>query len=161
MNLHELKAALAHAASEAEVRIALPDGGEVPAHFHVTEVGHIQKDFIDCGGKRRASRACTLQTWMGSERDDGHRLTAGRFTKILALTAPLFADDTLPVEVEYEAGLISQFPLDGVTEENGRVVLQLGSKHTNCLARETCGVGVDADEGCGCGDPDRKTAGCC
>ena len=66
MNLHELKAALAHAASEAEVRIALPDGGEVPAHFHVTEVGHIQKDFIDCGGKRRASRACTLQTWMGS-----------------------------------------------------------------------------------------------
>ncbi len=162
MNLDQLKASLATAEPEAHVRFALPEGGEVPAHFHVTEVGHIQKDFIDCGGKRRASRTCTLQTWMAEERDDGHRLTAGRFGKILALTSPLFTDDALPVEVEYEHGLISQFPLDGVTEVDGRVVLQLGSKHTNCLARETCGVGAGPDDaGCGCGDPDRKTAACC
>ena len=161
MNLDELKAALVAAQPDAHVRIALPDGGEVPAHFHVTEVGHIQKDFIDCGGKRRASRSCTLQTWMGGEQDDGHRLTAERFGKILALTSPLFADEALPVEVEYEDGLISQFPLDGVIEEDGRVVLQLGSKHTNCLARETCGVGAEAGDRCGCGDPDRKTATCC
>ena len=26
------------------------DGIEVPAHFHVTEVGLITKHFIDCGG---------------------------------------------------------------------------------------------------------------
>lgn len=164
MNLNELKAALADAQPDAHVRFALPDGGEVPAHFHVTEVGHIQKDFIDCGGQRRASRTCSLQTWMSSAGDDGHRLTVARFTKILALTSPLFTDEALPVEVEYEAGLISQFPLDGVTEENGRVVLQLGSKHTNCLARETCGVGAGGDNesgGCGCGDPDRTTAACC
>ena len=164
MNLHELKAALAAAQPDVHVRIALPDGSEVPAHFHVTEVGHIQKDFIDCGGRRRASRTCTLQTWMGSEHDDGHRLTAGRLRKILALTASLFSDEALPVEVEYEAGLISQFPLHGAVEEDRGLVLQLGRKHTDCLARETCGVGTkDGDEsgGCGCGDPDRKTAACC
>lgn len=160
MNLNELKAALATAQPDAEVRIALPDGGHVPAHFHVTEVGHIEKNFIDCGGQRRASRTCSLQTWMGSESDDGHRLTVERFTKILALTSPLFIDEELPVEVEYEDGLLSQFPLDGVTEEAGRVVLQLGRKHTNCLAREMCGTGGE-DEGCGCGDPERKTAACC
>jgi hypothetical protein len=126
MHLNELRAALASAQPDAEVRLALPDGGFVPAHFHVTEVGHIQKDFIDCGGKRRASRTCALQTWMASGRDDGHRLTADRFGRILAITSPLFADETLPVEVEYEDGLISQFPLDGVTQDAGRVVLQLG-----------------------------------
>jgi hypothetical protein len=146
MNLHELKAALALASADTEVRIALPGGGEVPAHFHVTEVGHIRKDFIDCGGQRRASRTCSLQTWMGSARDDGHRLTVERFMKILAITSPLFADDTLPVEVEYEAGIISQFPLDDVTAENGRVVLRLGSKHTDCLARESCGCGDEAPD---------------
>ena len=162
MNLNELKAALAGAQPDSELRIALPDGGYVPAHFHVTEVGHIQKDFIDCGGKRRASRTCTLQTWMGSARDDGHRLTVERFGKILAMTAPLFADEALPVEVEYEDGLISQFPLEGVTDEAGQIVLELGSKHTDCLARESCGGGSGGeDEGCGCADPERKTATCC
>jgi hypothetical protein len=160
MNLNELKASLTAARPDSEVRIALPDGGYVPAHFHVTEVGHIQKDFIDCGGQRRASRTCSLQIWMGSEHDDGHRLTVGRFGKILALTAPLFADEALPVEVEYEDGFISQFPLERATVDTDRVVLQLGSKHTNCLARETCGAGGD-DGGCGCGDPERKTAACC
>src|SRR5882757_9512803 len=102
MKLNELKAALATAQPDAEVRIALPDGGHVPAHFHVTEVGHIQKDFIDCGGNRRASRTCTLQIWMATEQDDTHRLTVDRLGKILALTSPLFADELLPVEVEYE-----------------------------------------------------------
>src|SRR5688500_11607555 len=100
MNLNELKAALAAAPAKANVTILLPDGGTVPAHFHVTEVGHVRKDFIDCGGKSRASRTCTLQTWIGRERDDGHRLDAGKFLKILGLAAPLFTDDALPVEVE-------------------------------------------------------------
>ncbi len=160
MNLNELNAALAAVRPAAHVRIALPDGGRVPDHFHVTEVGHIQKNFIDCGGKRRAARACLLQTWMASGRDDGHRLTVDRFRKILAITSPLFADEALPVEVEYEDGIISQFPLEGVTEGADGIWLRLGTKHTDCLARETCGVS-DGGEGCGCGDPDRKTAACC
>lgn len=28
----------------------LENGNSVPEHFHVTEVGIITKDFIDCGG---------------------------------------------------------------------------------------------------------------
>lgn len=155
--------ALAAARPDSEVRLAMPEGGLVPAHFHLTEVGHIQKEFVDCGGTRRASRTCTLQTWMASGTDDGHRLTAERLGRILALTAVLFTDEALPVEVEYEDGLISQFPLENVKEDAGRVVLQLGRKHTNCLAREVCGGGPEAEEGagCGCGDPERTSATCC
>ncbi len=144
MNLEKFKASLAAAPAAATIRITLPDGGVVPVHFHVTEVGHVRKDFIDCGGKSRATRSCVLQTWTGSSRDDGHRLTAGTMLKILALARPLFADEDLPVEVEHENALVSQFPLVAVDPADGEVVLRLGSKHTDCLAREQCGVEPDA-----------------
>jgi len=32
------------------VAFQLEDGTFVPEHFHVTEVGQIAKNFIDCGG---------------------------------------------------------------------------------------------------------------
>ena len=31
-------------------RFVLPDGDYIPAHAHVTEVGHLVRNFIDCGG---------------------------------------------------------------------------------------------------------------
>jgi len=154
MKLHELQAQLrAHAGLD--ITITLPDGGQVPAHFHVTEVGHVAKKFVDCGGTFRASDTCVLQTFTGSPRDDGHRLAAGKLAHILELAKPILPTGELPVEVEFEAGVISQFPLTGVAVEAGRLVLQLGLKHTDCLARDQCGI----DDGCG-GDP-KPAEACC
>lgn len=31
------------------LEIALPGGETLPAHFHITEVGRVRKDFVDCG----------------------------------------------------------------------------------------------------------------
>ena len=39
----------------------LPDKSFVPAHCHITEVGKLRKDFIDCGGTVRSTTACLLQ----------------------------------------------------------------------------------------------------
>jgi len=39
-----------------ELKIALPNGDFVPKHFHVTEVGCITKNFIDCGGTVREEK---------------------------------------------------------------------------------------------------------
>lgn len=143
MNLTELKAIL-QANPAASVRLDLPGGGSVPAHFHLTEVGRVSKRFVDCGGVFRASESCVLQTWMTSAaHDDGHRLTAARLAMILELANPIIPSGDLPVEVEYEHGLVSQFPLAAVTTEGGVVVLQLGLKHTDCLAKEKCGCGED------------------
>ena len=157
MNLNELKAALAAAPAASNVGLELPEGRAVSAHFHVTEVGHIRKNFVDCGGKTRASRTCLLQTWMAGERDDGHRLTAGKLGQILGLAAPLFDDDALPVEIEHEDGIISQYPLEAVERRGHGVVLRLGRKHTDCLAREKCGGGAGDD--CGCAV--ESASGCC
>ena len=35
------------------ISFKLPNGDLVPNHFHVTEVGRVTKNFIDCGGKIR------------------------------------------------------------------------------------------------------------
>ena len=43
--------------------ILLPSGEFVPENFHVTEVGKVQKNFIDCGGTHREVNTCLLQTW--------------------------------------------------------------------------------------------------
>jgi len=143
MTLADLKTSL-RARPEAVVRIDLPAGGSVPAHFHITEVGHVAKRFVDCGGVFRASETCVLQTWMrSSDDDDGHRLTAGRLAMILDLANPIVPSDEMPVEVEYEHGLVSQFPLASVATEEAVVVLHLGQKHTDCLAKAACGCGED------------------
>jgi hypothetical protein len=157
MNLTELKAQL-RAHPELNVSIRRPDGSLVPAHYHLTEVGHVAKNFVDCGGKFRSSEACVLQTHFGSPRDDGHRLTAGKFAKILDLAKPILPSEDLLVEVEYDAGVISQSPLESITVTGGTVQLHLGAKHTDCLAKEKCGT----DEGCGCAaEPIAEPAACC
>jgi hypothetical protein len=143
MKLSEFKAQL-QAHPEAPIVIALPDRSHIPAHFHVTEVGHVGKNFDDCGGKFSATESCVLQIWMASERDDGHRLTAGKLSTILGFAGPILRSDDLPVEVEYEDGLVSQFPVEDLTYNGYELSVQLRSRHTTCLARDRCGKEPDA-----------------
>jgi len=153
MNLRELKTHL-RAHLDAQVIITLPDGGTVPRHFHVTEVGHVAKQFVDCGGKFRAVETCVLQTWVRTAKDDGHRLTAGTLDYILGLAQRILPSAELPVEVEFEDGVVSQFPVETITVTGTELTVRLGLKHTDCLARERCG----AD---GCADDADEAATCC
>jgi hypothetical protein len=157
MNIPELKARL-RAHPELNVSILRPDGTAVPAHYHLTEVGHVAKKFVDCGGKFRVSETCVLQIHFAAPQDDGHRLTAGKFARILDLAKPILPTEDLPVEVEYEAGLISQASLARVSLEHGVLQLGLGARHTACLAKEKCGI----EEGCGgASEPAEETTACC
>lgn len=118
----------------------LPDGGLIPAHFHITEVGHVKKNFIDCGGTRRSTESCLLQTWTADDTD--HRLVAGKLSMIFGKAGDVLPDDQLPVEVEFEDFSVSQFPVIGVQVLDGSLAFQLGLKHTDCLAKELCLPGV-------------------
>jgi hypothetical protein len=155
MNLTELKRILS-VHPDLTVAVALPEGDLVPAHFHVTEVGHVAKKFVDCGGTFRASEACVLQTYVGSAHDDGHRLTAGRLGKILELASPILPGADLPVEIEYESGVVAQFPLVTARAAGGGLTLQLGLKHTACLAKDRCGISEAGDRE---GEAERCCAG--
>jgi hypothetical protein len=134
----------------AAIHLMLPDASFVPAHFHVTEIGRVQKDFIDCGGTVRSSTACVLQVWVAEDTD--HRLDTMKLAGILRLAAPLLKTPDLPVEVEYEHGQLSQFPVSAAEVTPSGVLFHLGTKHTACLAPDRCGV--DAAGTTGCTTPD-------
>ena len=134
------------------VHLMLPDQSFVPAHFHVTEVGRVHKDFIDCGGTVRSTTCCVLQVWVAQDFD--HRLDTTKLAHVMRLAAPLLKSTDLPVEVEYENGVVSQFPLTAAEITPSGVLLHLGTKHTACLAKDRCGVDA-ADAAC-C-----MTPGCC
>src|SRR5882762_202956 len=85
VKLYDLKSFL-RARPAALPRFILPDGKPIPAHFHITEVGHVAKKFVDCGGTFRERETCVLQTWVAD--DFEHRLAAGRFADILDLGRP-------------------------------------------------------------------------
>jgi hypothetical protein len=144
MNLQEFRALLG-THPDKNLRLLLPDGEAIPASFHVTEVGHVAKSFVDCGGTERSAAACVLQVWV-AENDEQHRLTAGKLGAILELARKVVPADSLEVEVEYEGCLISQFPVESAVAGAAELTFTLGRKHTDCLAKEACGLNA-----CGCG----------
>ncbi len=137
MNSHELKALLSRHAAH-PIRLVLPHGDEVPVSFHVTEVGRVHKSFVDCGGTAHESTTLQLQAWVGEDED--HRIQAGKLAAILDKASALIGDDDLPVEIEYQDRIISQYPVTKAAEMDGTLVLHLSTKHTDCLAKELCGV---------------------
>lgn len=139
MNLSELKSLLA-AHPERHFRLSLPDGEPVPVSFHITEVGRVHKTFLDCGGTLRETTTCQLQVWVGEDYD--HRIETRKMAGILDKGKPLLPDESVPVEIEYEDRVISQYRITGheVTEDS--VILKLAHKHTECLAPELCGLSM-------------------
>jgi len=133
--MSSLKTALA-AAPHLPLTVIWPDGEPIEAHFHVTEVGRVQRDFVDCGGTVRRLVTCLLQTWVGDDLD--HRITAGKLLKAFEHAAPVLGGEDLPVELEYETCNVVQLVVASVKQESDRLILQLGSKHTDCLAKELC-----------------------
>jgi hypothetical protein len=149
MKLSALKANLGQHSAR-NVLFVLPDGDPIPADFHVTEVGHVVKNFIDCGGTVRRQETCLLQAWIADD-DKEHRLSAGKLSAILNLSAKVIPSDDLEVEVEYEPGAVAQYKIDGAEVQGDELRFQLTHKPTDCLAREACGL-TPAGSGRGCDD---------
>lgn len=130
MKLSEIKETLATAKS---VNFRLENGNSVPEHFHVTEVGMITKDFIDCGGTVRHEKVANFQLWDANDYE--HRLKAGKLLNIISLSEKILGMEDLEIEVEYQAETIGKYDL-GYDGENFILI----SKTTACLAMDKCGV---------------------
>jgi len=117
-----------------DVIFQMPNGSYVPLHFHITEVGMITKNFIDCGGTVREEKVVNFQLWEAADYD--HRLAPEKLLNIIDLSErTLNIDPELEIEVEYQAGTIGKFGL----AFNG-VCFQLTNKMTACLAEDACGI---------------------
>lgn len=134
------------------IEIVLPTSEMIPAHFHITEVGHVQKRFVDCGGTLRENSSCVLQVWVANDLE--HRLDTTKLSKIIDKGIELFEDDQIPVEIEYERGVISQYPLERIDVGDKGIVFALASKHTACLAPDKCRIDLNVVSAC-------SGPGCC
>jgi hypothetical protein len=130
MKLSEIKTYLASAEA---VNFLLPTGEFVPESFHVTEVGLITKDFIDCGGTVRNEKVVNFQLWNAN--DTEHRLKPTKLLGIIALSEKTLGIEDLDIEVEYQTGTIGKYELG----YNGKDFLLI-AKQTACLAQEQCGT---------------------
>ncbi|HEY4263628.1 MAG TPA: DUF6428 family protein [Schlesneria sp.] len=153
MNLNAFLKILSDSPNSA-IQFRLPEGTAVPAHFHITEVARVQKDFIDCGGTLRSEAACVLQVWVAD--DVEHRLQADKLAGIFAAASALLKSDDLPMEIEYETDTISRFKVSEADVVSTTITLKLEAIHTGCLAPDRCGVGLNLLPVVGCGP-----TGCC
>ena len=133
MKLSEVKKSLENVQ---EVRFVLPNGTFVPVHFHVTEVGVITKNFIDCGGTVREEKVVNFQLWEANDFD--HRLAPQKLKDIIELSEKVLNLQDGEVEVEYQQETIGKFHLgfDGVN-------FLLEATQTNCLAQDKCSIPAD------------------
>ena len=115
------------------LKFQLPNGEFVPAHFHITEVGNITRNFIDCGGVQRQENKLNLQLWVASDTD--HRLDPTNLLNILQLAEKQLGNSNIEVEVEYQQSTIGRYKL----AFNG-AVFQLINTQTACLALNQCGI---------------------
>lgn len=116
-----------------ELNFQLPSGTTVPKHFHVTEVGQVEKNFIDCGGTVRSEKTVSFQLWEADDFD--HRLAPQKLNSIIDLSEKVLGIEDGEIEVEYQSDTIGKYGL----EFNGKDLL-LTKKLTACLAQDQCGV---------------------
>jgi len=115
------------------VNFQLPNGNYVPEYFHVTEVGLITKNFIDCGGTVRKETVVNFQLWNANDYE--HRLKPQKLIHIIELSEKILGIEDFEIEVEYQDTTIGKYDLDF----NGKD-FQLLNKQTACLAQDQCGI---------------------
>jgi hypothetical protein len=147
MKLSELKQ---HLLNINNLNFVLPGGKFVPRHFHITEIGLVTKNFIDCGGELHNEQTASMQIWVAQ--DIEHRLMPAKLLGIIDISKKVLADADPEVEVEYQTDTIGKYTL----EFEGENFLLIPT-HTDCLAKSTCGIPETKLELAGA----EKAGGCC
>ena len=151
MKLSEIKN---HLKKVETIAFQLPNGELVPNYFHVTEVGKVSKNFIDCGGTVRNEEVANFQLWEANDYD--HRLHPEKLVHIIELSEEKLQIPDLEIEVEYQMKeTIGKFNLDFDGTN-----FQLKSKLTDCLAKDKCGI-PEEKEKVKIGEWKPKDASCC
>jgi hypothetical protein len=121
---------------QSRVEFYLPNGNQVPAHFHLTDVGSVFRHFIDCGAQVRNESYVQIQLWLG--KDIVHRLNSNTVLKIMSHSGVVL--DKLPdlrsagVIIEYKDKLTSQYPIARIEQTAQAVKIYLKLSETQCLA---------------------------
>ena len=133
MKISQFKSALQLAKPEANPVFLQTSGISVAAHYHITEIGLILKNYVDCGGVVRQERKATMQIWLANDTD--HRLSAAKLIDIIEKSEQLFGLKDEELEVEFQGQTIETYGLNA--QDFG---FQFIVKKTTCLATDHCGI---------------------
>ena len=118
-----------------KVNFQLENGTFLPSHFHITEIGLSNKNFIDCGGVIRNEKLISFQLWHAT--DFNHRLKPKKLIDIIELSETKFSMENLDIEIEYQSETIGKY---NVSFDGKNFILL--NKKTNCLAEDQCGIEI-------------------
>lgn len=130
MKLSQFKA---HLNSLDQLEFKLPKGETVAPHYHITEVGKVHKQFIDCGGQYREEAKVSMQLFIADDLD--HRLSVNKTKAIVEGCEKKLRLEDLEIEVEYQGRTIEKYGLKAV--EGG---FEMTATQTDCLAKDGCGI---------------------
>lgn len=108
----------------------------VPEHFHITEVGLVTKDFVDCGGQQHSDMHVYLQIWVADDKE--HRLESKKLLQIINNRSTDNAGidfDIREVLFEYDGDSpsIGTYTASIFEEEIGLIPIK-----ADCLAKDIC-----------------------
>lgn len=133
MKLSQFKSALLLAKPDANPQFLQLNGLSLAAHYHITEIGLILKNYVDCGGVVRQERKASMQIWLANDTD--HRLSVQKLLEIIEKAEQLFSLKDEELEVEYQGQTIETYGLN--LQDFG---FQFTAKKTTCLAPGHCGI---------------------
>jgi hypothetical protein len=133
MKLSQFKRALQLLAPQANPSFIQLSGIPVEAHYHITEIGLVLKDYVDCGGVVSQERKASMQIWLAN--DTEHRLSKEKLLGIIEKSEQLFDLKDEELEVEFQGQTIESYGLS--TQDSG---FQFIAKQTTCLAQDHCGI---------------------
>ena len=137
MNLSELKSLLTEH-SDRHFRIACPTAAR--CRFPSTSPKSAACTKPSSTAAARCANPPPASSRSGSARTTTTVSKPGKWPPSSTKAKPLLPDDSIPVEIEYEDRVISQYTITGHELTDDAVILQLAHKHTECLAPELCGL---------------------
>lgn len=146
------------------LRFEYKNGHYVGANYHITEIKNITIDAVDCGAKTDFWKETIVQLWESpSEKDKREYMSASKALSILTRV-----DAIKPMEKEVEVKFeysnpsfhTAQLFVHGYDLSADQITLKLGVEHTDCKAKDECGVPMEV----GVGQENNSCApgsGCC
>ena len=124
------------------------EGQTVGANYHITEVKNVTIDSVDCGAGTDYWKETIIQLWESPKEVEKREYMSA----IKALGILNKVDKLKPMEREAEVKFeysnpsfhTAQLFVNDHEIHNEHLILKLGVEKTDCKAKETCGIPVEA-----------------
>lgn len=124
-------------------------GHFVGANYHITEIKNITVDSVDCGAGVDFWKETIVQLYESPEElDKTEFMTADKALAILNRVdaiKPMVKDAEIKLEYSNANFHTAQLFVNDVVWNDKRIIIKLEVEKTDCKAKETCGVPVEAE----------------